>query len=110
MPRRSHSGSGHDRFDFDTAAECGLGAGRDVVADFLRSEGDEIDLRSIDAKTTVAGDQALTFIGANSFTGAAGQLRFSGGICRGDIDGDRVADLELRILGTSSMQATDFLL
>ena len=103
-------GSGHDRFDFDSAAACGLGAGRDVITDFLRSEGDEIDLRSIDAKTNVAGDQAFTFLGTNSFTGAAGQLRFSGGICRGDIDGDRVADLELRILDTSSMQASDFLL
>lgn len=109
-PDHLTGGSGPDRFDFNSAAECGRGAGRDIITDFLGSEGDEIDLRSIDANTAVSGDQAFTFIGANSFTGAAGQLRFSGDICRGDIDGDRGADFELQILGSSSMQATDFLL
>ena len=103
-------GLGADRFDFHSVAECGRGASRDVIADFLRSDNDEIDLRSIDANTTVAGDQAFTFIGGNGFTGAAGQLCFSGGICRGDTDGDRGADFELQVLGPSSMQTTDFLL
>jgi Ca2+-binding RTX toxin-like protein len=103
-------GSGFDRFSFDSVAECGLGPTRDVITDFLQSDNEKIDLTSIDANASVAGDQAFTFIGENSFTGAVAELHFSGGICRGDIDGDGRADFELQVLGPSSMQTTDFVL
>ena len=34
-----------------------------------------------------------------AFSGHDGQLRFSGGVLRGDTNGDRVADIEIRIVG-----------
>ena len=95
-------GAGADRFDFNALSESAVGAGRDVVF-FERTEGDKIDLQSIDADTDgTAGNQAFTYIGAGGFSGVDGQLRFSGGILQGDVNGDRVADFEIRIVGALS--------
>ena len=68
---------GADRFDFDTVTEAGATAGtRDVISLFDLAGGDVIDLSTIDANSSVAGNQAFTFIGSADFT-AAGQVRFS---------------------------------
>jgi serralysin len=70
------------------------------TVEFHRAEGDRIDLSGIDADTDgAAGNQAFGFIGAHAFTGADGQLRFAGGLLQGDTNGDRVADLEIKIIG-----------
>jgi hypothetical protein len=88
-----------DRFDFNSISESRPGiANRDVVI-FRRTDGDRIDLRSIDADTDTGGNQAFTFIGGAAFSGADGELRFAGGVLRGDVDGDRVAELEIRVSG-----------
>jgi serralysin len=107
---RLTGGSSADRFDFDRAAECGIGAARDVITDFIRSQADKIDLATIDAKSTVSGNQAFTFVGTKALSGAAGQLRCSDGIIQGDSNGDGAADLELQVLGPNTMQSSDFLL
>jgi Ca2+-binding RTX toxin-like protein len=92
-------GLGADRFDFNIVSESPRGAGRDVVI-FNRTEGDKIDLSSIDADTDgTAGNQAFRFIGAAAFSGVDGQLRFGGGVLQGDTNGDRVADMEIRVVG-----------
>jgi Ca2+-binding RTX toxin-like protein len=90
-------GAGRDSFDFNAAAESRRGALRDVVR-FER--GDRIDLSTIDADTDgTAGNQAFRFIGAAAFSGVDGQLRFAGGLLQGDVNGDRVADIEIRVIG-----------
>jgi serralysin len=92
-------GLGRDRFDFNFANESVRGRLHDTV-DFHRAEGDRIDLSGIDADSDGnAGNQAFRFIGAHAFTGVDGQLRFSGGLLQGDTNGDRVADIEIRIVG-----------
>lgn len=102
-------GSGADYFDFNLTSESRPGSStRDVIRDF--QYGDRIDLRDIDASTLLSGDQAFRFIGSQSFHRVAGELSFSGGIVRGDTNGDGVADFEIQVFGVSSLSTSDFLL
>ena len=102
--------SGADRFDFNGRLESAVGARRDVILDFDRSEGDRVDLRDIDADAGRGGNQAFDFIGANGFSGTAGELRFSDGIVAGDTNGDGAADFEIALSGLTSAFRGDFLL
>jgi hypothetical protein len=89
------------------AGESVRGARRDVVY-FQRADGDKIDLGSIDAVMDKAGNQVFKYIGAASFSGTDGQLRFAGGVLQGDINGDRVADIEIKVVG--ALTAADIIL
>lgn len=94
-------GNGADRYDFDTTAETAVGANRDQINEFFRSDGDRIDLGDIDARTDQGGNQAFSFIGGNNFS-AAGQLRatqVNGGdwLIQGSTDGDAQAELEIYV-------------
>jgi len=106
-------GPGADLFDYDTPSDSLVGAAnRDLIRDFVRGT-DEIDLSGMDANIGRSGDQAFTFIGAKTFT-AAGQLRafVSDGhtYVQGSIDGDRVAEFEIDLIGTHKLAASDFVL
>jgi Ca2+-binding RTX toxin-like protein len=101
-------GLGQDTFDFNAVPESPRGTWRDTVS-FSHSQRDKIDLRDIDADTDgTAGNQAFRFIGAAAFHGVDGELRLAGGLLQGDTNGDRVADLEIKIVGT--LAAADMLL
>jgi Ca2+-binding RTX toxin-like protein len=102
-------GVGADVFQFNTAGES-TRAAFDVIADFMRGHGDRIDLSVIDANARLAGNQAFSFIGAAAFKGIAGQLNFQGQHLRGDINGDRVADFDIHLVGVSSMIVADMFL
>lgn len=110
---RLTGGAGHDLFVFETVADFG-GTRHDVIVDLDRDQLDRIDLHAIDALTGSDGDQAFAFLGAAAFTGAGGEIRttLSDGntLVEGDLDGDRVADFQLLVLGREDLQATDFLL
>jgi hypothetical protein len=104
-------GAGADRFDFNKLSDSPVGTGRDTIEDFSRSQGDRIDLRDIDADTMTPGDQKFTFIGDDDFTvGVAGQLRQNGNIVEGDVNGNGIADFEIRVLNVAALNAGDFLL
>jgi serralysin len=106
-----NGGAGTDRFDFNTKAETPGGAGRDIIQGFSRAQGDRIDLSTIDADTSAnPGNDKFAFFGAEAFHGGGGEVRFAGGIVRGDINGDRVADFEIKVNGISSLVAADFVL
>ncbi len=102
-------GTGNDTFDFNALSELGLGAARDTIADFTRSQ-DKIDLSTIDANAGIAGDQAFSLL-TTTFT-AAGQIRYGGGILSINTDGDVAAEFEVQLTGTVplSLTATDFVL
>jgi Ca2+-binding RTX toxin-like protein len=103
-------GLGADRFDFNAVTESPRGAGCDVVY-FNRAEHDGIDVRTIDADTDgTSGNQAFKFIGGSAFSGIDGQLRFSSGILQGDTNGDKSPDFHIKVVGVSSMLASDFFL
>lgn len=87
-----------------------------TLEDFSRSAGEVMDLSRIDAVTggfSFAND-AFSFIGTTAFGGVAGQLRWNadGAYCliQGDVNGDAVADLTVRVKGTASVDVNWFVL
>lgn len=108
-------GSSGDTFDFNSRTETRTGSLRDVILDFNHAQGDRIDLRTIDAKSTVGGDQAFKFIGLQGFHGVAGELKYritaSSLIVAGDVNGDGRADFEIDVRGpTHLLSRSDFVL
>jgi serralysin len=100
-------GAGSDIFYFTE-----LGA-TDTIGDF-QSGTDHIDLSAIDANTSIAGDQAFTFIGSSSFDGHAGEARVydaggsTGFVVALDVNGDGLADQMIN-LGSAKAVAGDFI-
>jgi serralysin len=102
-------GANNDVFDFNTVKESGKAfAARDVITDFVHGV-DDIDLRTIDADRTHAGNQKFSFIGGARFTGDAGELhvvRFNKAgtandkmFVEGDVNGDGRADFRIELTG-----------
>jgi Ca2+-binding RTX toxin-like protein len=106
-----YGGAGADKFDFNALSEMGLGAAlRDVIGDFKTSEGDKIDLSTLDANLATTANDAFSFIGSSAFSSnATGQLRFAGGILYGSTDADTAAEFEIQLLGVSSLQTADLI-
>ena len=122
-------GGGNDRLEGDAGADIFVfgspgeshhyavrSDGKKLVPDQLTdftSGTDKIDLSLIDANRTTAGDDAFSWIGANAFSGIAGQLRAEvlGGQVHilGDVDGDGRADLHIIASGTQIL-VSDFIL
>jgi serralysin len=99
-----------DTFDFNSISESKKGALRDQVLDFTRLQGDKIDLTTIDADTSAnPGNDVFKFIGTAAFKGGGGEIRCSGGIIQGDVDGNKVADFEIKV-NLATMVAADFFL
>ncbi|WP_342238050.1 calcium-binding protein [Inquilinus sp. OTU3971] len=107
-------GAGADRFTFAAPGDSVVGANADVVTDFSHAQDDEIDLIAMDANSGADGNQAFSFIGANLYSGVAGQLRFSiaNGVTTvaGDVDGDAVSDFHITLTGSINLVAADFVL
>ena len=107
-----NGGAGRDRFDYDRIQES-RGSLRDRIDGFRHNQ-DDIDLRTIDANTTVGGNQRFKFIGDDSFNRVAGELhiRKVGAITKveGDINGDGRADFTIDVTGGVTLTAGDFLL
>jgi Ca2+-binding RTX toxin-like protein len=109
-------GAGYDTFKFISPAEIGNGYYDystfnyvyETVTDF--ASGDKISLAGMDANINLAGDQAFTFLGANSFTGVAGELQYQYGYLSGDINGDLNTDFVIQLTGSPALTAADFVL
>ena len=106
-------GKGADRFVFDDG-DSRLAAGMDRIEDFVRGQGDRIDLRPVDARAGLAGDQAFKWIGAAAFTGP-GQLHYrttpDAKILEGNVGGSLAADFAIELFGMAATPtAADFLL
>jgi hypothetical protein len=92
---------------------------RDVILDFTQGQ-DKIVLSDIDANTNIAGDQAFVFRASYSFSGVAGQLRYTTTnyadpalnrtIIEGDVDGDKRGDFQFELSGLISLSVVDFIL
>ncbi len=103
-------GRGDDVFVFSALGQSVRGSERDVIRDFDRRGDDRIDLSEIDADATLAGDQRFRFIDDDRFDGDAGQLRYNGRFLAADVDGDRQADFQVRILDVDDLSRGDFIL
>ena len=96
-------------------AESKAGAA-DTIFDFTR--GDKINLARIDADGNAAnGNSKFAWLGADAFTGVAGQLRVTqdpqysrAWLVEADIDGDKVADLTIYLVAPADFlpEKSDF--
>lgn len=91
---RLTGGSGSDTFDYNAASDSRPGAAnRDVITDFKWTQGDKIDLSTIDANTLLGGDQAF----------GLGQVSYVGGILSANIIGTAASpDLQIQVLDGGS--------
>jgi len=102
-------GSGSDVFQYLSTGESSVSkSARDVVHDFGLP--DYIDLSAIDANARRSGNNAFDFIGSGRFDGHAGELRYSGGVVTGDVDGDKQADFSIKIANGYALHDYDFIL
>lgn len=95
-------GPGADVFVFNSAAQIGAGAGRDVITDFT-SGVDDIDLSALN--TAFNGTAGLLGGGQASFYYFA-----AGGLLIGDQTGNGAVDWVLELTGAPGVTAGDFLL
>ena len=108
-------GGGADLFTLVSVSDSGaMPILRDVITDFQQGA-DRIDLTRVDAQSGAVGDQAFAFIDRASFSGNAGELRFSFNRDRGitlvqaDVDGDSQADIQIELTGIVTLEEDDFL-
>ncbi|MCX7094932.1 MAG: M10 family metallopeptidase C-terminal domain-containing protein [Methylobacter sp.] len=109
--------SGADLFKFNFQSETGVNASTcDIITDFSRSQGDKVDLSSIDANTAFKGNNAFsapTVGGAFSGEFAnPGELYFDqiAHILYGNTDADSAANFSILLTGVSNLVAADFVL
>jgi VCBS repeat-containing protein len=98
-----YGSEGNDIFRYDFVTDSDI-VEADGIQDF--NPGDRIDITNIDANTLIDGDQAFEFIGANAFSGKAGELRFKnlGGTIwevQGDTDGNGDTDFRVVVIKAS---------
>jgi Ca2+-binding RTX toxin-like protein len=107
-------GQDADVFRWQSISAIGPALDRaDVVRDFSQRAHDRLDLALIDANSLRDGNQSFSFVGKGGFT-AAGQVRYevAGSEARVLLNTDADLDTEgiIRLLGTRSLKAGDFLL
>lgn len=110
-----YGGTGADTFVFLSVKDSTVApTGRDTIYDFSQKDKDKIDLKAIDADTTLAKDQAFTFIGNKAFSRDAGELRYEkkGGdtYIHGDVNGDGKADFSILVDASITFTKADFIL
>ncbi len=99
-----------DVFVFMSLQDSRKGLFRDVIDGFAPRE-DDLDLRLIDANRAREGDQAFKFNGAAARAHSVWWADVGTGILvRGDVNGDKVADFEIRMNGLGRISGSDFLL
>ncbi len=103
-----------DRFDFNSVKDSAKTATyRDHITDFLRGS-DKLDLCTIDARSTMTGNQAFKWIATQAFHHTAGELHYvrSGAnvIVSGDVNGDGKADFQIQLDGLTAVGKADFIL
>lgn len=106
-------GPSKDYFIYLATTDSGVGEGfRDHLNDFDIL--DILNLKAIDANTTIAGNQAFVFIGQGAFSGTAGELRYvkdgEGTHVFVDVNGDGVADMEILLAGSIDLTTSNFIL
>ncbi|MEO8244185.1 MAG: calcium-binding protein [bacterium] len=110
---RLSGGADSDVFLYFSALESAVGAGRDLITDFIRGS-DVIDLHVIDATPGDPLTNDFRFLGRVGFDRAAGALiyGFAHGntVISGDLDGNGTADFEIELVGKIHLTAVDFLL
>jgi Ca2+-binding RTX toxin-like protein len=99
-------GSGKDRFVYNNWIESKAG-----LSDRVKwGRKDQFDFRSFDANTLQDGHQTFTFIGRNTFTLQAGELRVTRSELQADLTGDGIADFVIELEGNRLLRARNLLI
>jgi serralysin len=105
-------GPNHDLFDFTSITDSWAGSTPDYIPWFQHGI-DKIDLRGIDAKSGVAGNNAFAWIGTHAFHHVKGELNYKdlGAAClvQGDVNGDGRPDFHI-LVKVAALAHGDFLL
>jgi Ca2+-binding RTX toxin-like protein len=105
-------GGGADRFVFGDVDDSPAQA-PDLVFDFNKVQGDQIDVSGIDAISGTTEIDEFIFVGDDAFGGSAGELRFvhdgPDGLLEGDVNGDATADFTIELLGVTSLSGDDIM-
>lgn len=109
-------GAGNDIFDFNAVNETGNTATtRDVITDFQQGQ-DRIDLSTIDASSSLGGNNAFLFRGAIAAFGTAadGEIRYAQEndmtVIYADTDNDSAPEFQIALNGLYTLTAADFVL
>ena len=110
-------GDGLDYFDFNALSEMGTtSATWDVITDFSKTQGDKIDLSTLDANGATTTNEAFsgTFVSSSTAFTAAGQLKFvssgSNGFLYGNTDADSDAEFAIQLIGVTTFTSSDVVL
>ena len=109
-------GLGADLLIFQTVADFGgnTTSTADCFLDFGAAQGNRLHLSAIDADANTAASDEFTFIGTAAFSGVAGQLRYfqqaGDTFFAGDLNGDSSADFMVRVVGSHTLTAGNFVL
>jgi Ca2+-binding RTX toxin-like protein len=108
-------GAGADKFVLEALADTGVtSATMDVIVDFNLADGDKIDVHSIDANATLAGNQAFTTLIGEAAFSAPGQIRYyDNGVdtfIELNTGNDLAADAAIRVSGLHTPDASWFVL
>ncbi len=105
-------GAGADAFKY-TFLTHSTASAFDTIRDFTTGS-DRIDLADLDANAGAAGDQAFTFVAAQSQAVIANSVTWyqqdGNTFVQADVNGDATADFVLRLLGNKALTAGDFTL
>ena len=96
-------GEGADTFIYNSMEDSKSGYNkRDLITDFNASEGDKIDLSSI--------NEELTFIGSDNFGGDEGEIRFEDNILQINSDRDKETDFEVKLADVDTLTSDSLIL
>ena len=113
-PLKTFALSGADKFIWSALGDFGPAGLEDRIMDFNHAQGDRVVLTQVDANSLLGGDQAFSFLGTGAFTHKAGQLDYAlvgnDAMVYGDVNGDGVADFQIRLVGVHALVGADFLL
>lgn len=89
---------------FSYRRQDALARWRDTITDFQGRLGDRLGITAVLDGEDPFTNPGWTYIHAKRFQGTPGELRFSDGWLRGDVDGDGNADLKIQLLGVTDFK------
>lgn len=109
-----YGGGRADMFVFRSGDTGKAKSKADTIFGFRPKAGDKIDLEAVDANKRKAGNQDFDFIGKQSFSGDAGELRYQkqgrDTMVTADRNGDGKIDFVVLLDGAIKLDAGDFIL